>query len=189
MRQSPILPLALALVLAHPVLAEGAPGSVASPWTILALYLAGLTFLLFEFFLVPGFGLPGLVGCGLVATNLFLVFTSHGSTVAWTVLTGQVILGLGLGFVAMKVLPETAIGKAMTHATSLETPTTAPALDPDLWVGRTGEAVEALSPQGTVRLDGEDLPARARGGLVKVGTPIEVVAVEGHTVVVEARKA
>ena len=188
MRQPVSLALALALAATSPALAAGSAGSdlAASTWTILGLYLAGLVLLLFEFFLIPGFGLPGLMGCCLMAGNLYLVFASYGIAAAWTVLGLESVGGVVFAGLAMKVLPQTALGRAMTHDTQLKGKAPGGAtLDPDLWVGRDGAAVDALSPQGAVRVDGKDLDAKARRGLIPAGAAIRVVAVEGSTLVVE----
>lgn len=186
MRKSGSLALLLGLAAAGPALAAGAEAAGSNTGTILGLYLSGLMLLLMEFFLIPGFGLPGMLGCCLVAGNLYLVFATYGLGTAWTVLGVEGAAGVALAGVAMKVLPHTALGKAMTLNTKLQGKApVSPTLDPDLWVGRNGKAVDTLSPQGSVRIDDKDLDAKARRGLIPAGAAIHVVAVDGRTLVVE----
>lgn len=190
MRFGRVVKLLALLTLASPVMADTTGSGAGHPGTIAALYLGGLLFLLFEIFLVPGFGLPGTLGLGLLAANGYLVFQSYGGSAAWGVISIQVVLGMVAAVVAMKVLPHTALGKMMTHSTTLKTKApAAPDLDPDLFVGRQGKTQGSLSPQGTVVLDGQEFEAKVKSGLIQSGQEVKVIGVDRQTLVVELVQA
>lgn len=177
-----VLPLLLA---ATPAFAAGG-GVTSDPLTLVGLYLGGLAFLLVEFFLVPGFGLPGLLGLALLGGNVYLIFQGYGSGMAWGIFMTQFVLGLGATVAAMKILPHTALGKMMTHKTTLASKAPVdPALDPDLVVGKEGVAQGALSPQGEVRLDGQLYPAKVEAGMIQNHESVRVVGVSHNTLIVQ----
>lgn len=155
--------------------------------TLFALYLSGLVFLLAEAFLIPGFGVAGLAGLGLLGAHVYMVFQTFGAVAAWGVLGAETVLAVGAGTVAAKVLPHTALGRAMIQGATLKgahAPLPA-ALDTDLYVGREGVTSTAMRPSGEVRIDDNDYPAKSRGPMIKARTRVRVVKVDGSTLVVE----
>jgi membrane-bound serine protease (ClpP class) len=170
----------VALLLTLPVSTTWAAGGSTSTGggtgTLIALYLGGLAFLLFEVFLAPGFGLPGLTGLGLLSANLYLVFQGYGASMAWAILVTQLLLGVAATVATMKILPYTALGRSMTNSTTLRSRApVAPVLDPDLWVGREGKTRGTLCPQGTVLIEGQEVPAKVQIGTIKANQAITTV--------------
>jgi membrane-bound serine protease (ClpP class) len=187
MRRVGSLAAPLLLLAAIPVWANGSPAPGGpGPLVLLGLFLAGLACLEVELFLIPGFGVTGVTGIGLLMTHVALLFRRYPGEEGWTILGVEMVVSLVATVAAMKVLPKTALGRSMVHSTRLDASAPREAdLDPDLWVGRTGEAVGSLRPSGTVRIDDRDLAAKSRRGLVAEGSRVRVVAVEGSTLVIE----
>ncbi len=177
--------LGLLVLVATPTPSFAAGAALASASTLFSLYFGGMIFLLFEFFLFPGFGIPGLIGCLLMGSNAILLVQTYGYGLAGTILAAETLVGIGVAGVAMKVLPHTAVGRLMTHKVSLlETKPRQAGLDPDLWIDKTGVTASALRPKGSVRFDQQEIPARSQSSLIQAGQSVRVVAVEGSILVV-----
>lgn len=151
---------------------------------IFGLYLAGLALGLVEFFLLPGFGVAGILSLLALAGHVGLLVTTFPAPVALGVLAAEMVLAGGATYVAIQALPHTALGELVIQKKQLKGRAPAlPAFDPDLWVGKRGVAVGSLRPAGTVRIENAEHPAKGRG-LIDPDTPVEVVAVDGSTLVV-----
>jgi membrane-bound serine protease (ClpP class) len=55
----------------------------------------------------------------------------------------------------------------------------------EVLIGRGGVAISDLAPQGTVRVDGEVWSAIADAEAIHAGEQVQIVAVEGVTVLVQ----
>lgn len=175
------------LVLATPALADGGLAVLAgTPLLVIGLFLVGLVFMLVEFFLLPGFGLAGVVGLLALGTHGFLLFTSHALGTALGILAVELVFSVGATVLAIRVLPHTALGKSMIQQTVLTARAPARAqLDPDLWIGKEGTAAGSIRPSGSVWIEDREFPARSRSGLIDEGTRIKVVGIDADVLVVK----
>jgi len=178
--------LARALLLAPALATAAAADGGVSGVFVLGLYLAALAFGLVEFFLLPGFGVAGGMGLLCFTGHAGLLLTQNPIGTALGILAGEMVFAGGVTVVALRALPHTALGKSMIHQKKLEARSpTLPDLDADLWIGRRGTTAGSLRPAGTVWIDDQEYPARARKGLIDDDTAVEVCGVDGKTLVVK----
>ena len=150
-------------------------------WIMIGLTVIGLLLIAVDFYL-PGFVL-GSIGIVLMLLAVALCYGTYGLNWAAAAFLGEAALGLGIGYAAIRFLPQTAAGKKMilSHQQTDMRAGSAPA--PDL-VGREGVAQTLLRPSGMALLDGKRLDVVAESGVIERGSAIKVVAVEGTRIVV-----
>lgn len=178
--------LAIAPMLVGPAWAGPVAASItASPFVLLAMYLAGLFLLTFEC-ITPGFGVIGFSGLGLLGLQGMIIWDVYGPALAQSIFVVEILVGGAAIYGGFKALPHTAVGRGLIQSATVDAKAAGlEALDPDLWTGKTGTAVGALRPAGTVRIDDRDIPAKSRQGWIDGGTAIRVVGTEGENVLVE----
>lgn len=131
--------------------------------------------------LIPSGGLLGLLAAGALIGSLFLLF-SVNSTLGWLGILVSIIAIPVLFIVGMKLFPETPIGRRLIlnnppregDGTSTADETThRPAADD------RGKALTDLRPVGTCLIDNHRYDCMATGGVIRAGSPIRVVKVDG----------
>jgi membrane-bound serine protease (ClpP class) len=160
-------------------------------WEELLLVAAGLSLLALELYVIPGFGVAGLVGILAIAGGLTLSLISTGATweAALSALS-RIALSLVLalaGFTAfLRFLPRLPFGRALVLDAALARSQTATDADADErpWLQRRGTALCPLRPAGIAELDGQRVDVISQGEYIATGTPIEVTRVEGNRIVV-----
>jgi membrane-bound serine protease (ClpP class) len=149
------------------------------------LLVAGLVLIAAEFFLPTVF--LGFVGAVVSFAGIYLsaeagVATCVGFSVVF-------LVALALEFFAFRrLLPATAIGRAMINVTRNEGSAVPAAADYAGYVGQAGTAVTVLAPSGTVEVAGARLEAFSPDGFVERGTAVVVTeAGAGRVTVRRAR--
>ncbi len=150
-------------------------------WFMVLLTAIGLTLIAVDFYL-PGFVL-GSIGIVLMLVAVGVCYRSYGLNWAAATFIGEAVLGMGVGYAAIKFLPETAAGKRMilSHQQKDMRSNTPPGTD---LVGREGVAHTLLRPSGMALLDGKRLDVVAESGMIDRGAAVKVIAVEGTRIVV-----
>ncbi|MCS6990619.1 MAG: hypothetical protein NZL95_02020 [Chitinophagales bacterium] len=194
-----IFPIATAAVAAilyfAPLYLEG----LAEHWEIL-LFIAGVILLGVELLILPGFGIAGIAGIGLILAGLTLAlirnltfdFSFTGTEEILLALL-RVLLPLGLFFALfllfghrisrLRLLRGIVLTDTLQEAVGyLDRPEQLKQL-----IGKTGVAVTPLRPAGIVELDGEQHDAMVDGAMIEKGQAIRVVNISGNLLVV--RKA
>ena len=165
--------------------------------TELLLFLAGVTLLLVEIFLIPGFGVTGVAGITLIASALVLSrqdFFLPEFDWQWDLLRQNLLVvfaGLGAAFlvfaVAARFLPSVRAFRGLQLVTShtveagfvVQSEGEVQAV-----IGRRGTAVTTLRPAGKAEIDGAVLAVESDGEFLDPGTPVEVVEATGNRIVV-----
>ena len=150
-------------------------------WAALVVLLAvvGFVLLVLEILIIPGFGVPGILGIGAILGAGVLAWIKLGAVYG--------LLALGLGLVCALALfwifPKTSAGRAMI----LSDAQNGSAADPSLaaLVGREGRTLTPLHPAGTAEIADKPVDVVTDGLYVEAGTWVRVVLVEGVRVVVE----
>ena len=160
-------------------------------WEELLLVGVGLLLLALELFVIPGFGIAGVLGILAIVGGLTLSVIGAGATgqlVVWA--AGRVALSLLVAVAAsLALLPflhRLPYGRSLVLQTglgSLAGYTSAPESD-SKWVGRRGTAATPLRPAGIGDLEDERLDVVSQGEYIEAGAPIVVVRVEGNRIVV-----
>jgi membrane-bound serine protease (ClpP class) len=154
----------------------------------LALILLGVVLLAVEALVIPGFGVAGILGFGVLVFALFRVFQESWLTVlgASTVFAGLMLASLLWIFpysrAASRFRLATRIGRSVDAV-----PVTPGTVDEraDL-LGARGIALTNLRPAGLGRFGEDRVDVVTLGDYVPAGTDIEVLRVEGNRVTVRA---
>lgn len=158
--------------------------------TELLLFGAGIILLLLEAFVIPGFGVTGLLGMGLVAWALFQMLLGDYPTAQdlQHAIIGVVmsIFGIIVAFaVTIRYLPQSrwwnriALGTSLSKSAGVRSSVNAESL-----VGSEGIAVSDLRPAGKVAVQERVLDVVTEGGYISRDTPVTIITVVGNRVVV-----
>jgi membrane-bound serine protease (ClpP class) len=165
-------------------------------WEELLLVGAGLALVGLEIFVIPGFGIAGVLGIAALLAGLSLSLVGAGA-VAGVVMdaVGRVALSLLVAIVAslvaLRFLPRLPVGRRLVLATGLDTLegyASAPPRDASL-LGRAGIARSSLRPAGVAEIGGERIDVVSDGEMIEAGMPVIVTRVDGNRVVVRRQSA
>ncbi len=171
----------------------------------LMLFLIGVGLLLLEIFVIPGFGVFGVVGILLMLVSVIMASQTFvgaldperdimAATKTLTGLGGAVAAVVVTGLILSRFLPTIPILRDMVLVPpSAENATSqAPRLRPDLvdehaaLIGRTGRAVTMLRPAGKVEIDGRLIEVTSEGGFIAEGSEVEIVHASKQRIVVRS---
>jgi membrane-bound serine protease (ClpP class) len=171
-------------------------------WEAVALFVVGVALLALEIFVIPGFGITGVLGIGaiLVALVMAMVETAPGGPriPTWSQLQVPVVkLAIGVGgatvaaMVLGRYLPKSTLFKKMelSAATSAAEGYTTASGSAKTLLGTSGVAETMLRPSGKGRFGEQLVDVVTEGDLIERGTPITIVKVEGSRVVVTRASA
>ncbi len=174
-------------------------------WVEIAVFVVGILLLLIEIFVLPGFGIAGILGIICILFGIFgmLIKNPPGklpwphTTFDWRLLTNNV-LGLSVGFIGFVVivliltkhLSRIPIVGRLVLATPEESATVrrglaTPAAMPPVEVGQKGVSVGQLRPSGIARFGNKRLNVVSRGELIEANKEIIVAGIEGNSIVVK----
>ena len=156
----------------------------------LILILVGIVLLAVEALVLPGFGVAGVLGLGVLGYAVFRVFQE-----SWvTVLGGSTVFGGLLLASLLWVLPYSRVASRFRLATRIGRTPDAASATPGRSEERSdlleavGTALTDLRPAGLARFGDERVDVVTLGDYVGVGTRIRVVRVEGNRVTVRAHE-
>lgn len=159
------------------------------------LLLAGLLLLGVEVFVLPGFGVAGVLGLGLVLASLVMAMIGVPLEVSFDTgilveaigrLAMSIVFAAAMGAIAVRFLPRTRAGRrfVLEAATRSEEGYTSHRTPAPSLVGALGEAVTDLRPTGKVRIDGSIHDGRSERTFIAPGAKVRVIRVEGFELVV-----
>lgn len=152
-------------------------------WEVAVLFVLGTILLLTEVFLIPGFGLAGILGLGAIFASIILSYaTAEAGIVSLSIALGATVLVVALGW---RYIRRSSAWQRLVLSTRIdrEGGYTAPTSHPDL-VGKIGKAQTPLRPSGIVEIEGQRVDAVTEGGFIAKDTPVQVINVEGNRIVV-----
>jgi membrane-bound serine protease (ClpP class) len=150
----------------------------------------GVIALLVEIFLLPGFGIAGILGALLVGAAVVLAmlgsFPSGGDVVqALSVLGASVVITVAVAYAWLRHLPNSRRFSGLVHRESVQAAQGyISALPRGDLVGRAGTAVTDLRPAGVAAVDGERIDVVTEGEYISAGSRVTVVRAEGYRHVV-----
>ncbi|MGH7481112.1 MAG: NfeD family protein [Longimicrobiales bacterium] len=163
-------------------------------WEEIIVLLAGVALLGVEIFIVPGFGVFGLLGIAGILAAVYLSLIGSFATMAdystaAGILAATVVLVLVTAWALIRTLPRNrrfmASGVLLGTRTDRETGFISANVRSDL-VGTEGVALTNLRPSGTARFGDERVDVVAEGGWIESGAAVRIVASEGYRHVVRA---
>ena len=181
-------------------------------WVEIAVFAIGIILLLIEIFVIPGFGVAGVLGIIFIIAGLFGMLVRNApdrlpwpqTPMDWDIFTDGV-LGLSAGFVAFLVLAW-ALGRYLPKLEFLsglilapgqakqggevEISMTAPPESGGaaVSIGDTGEVVSTLRPAGRARFGDRVIDVVATAEFLDTGAKVEIIEVHGNRVVVKRRE-
>ena len=162
---------------------------IGAEWAFL-LFLLGLGLIALEVFVIPGFGVAGILGITLMLGSVFFVFDKayeFRTAVMW--LSISVILSAGLAILAAVLLPETQLFRRLALSTVMDTEMgyhSSSSEDFQAYLGQSGTALTPLRPSGTARIANNRVDVVTVGDFIAPDSNVKVVSVEGSKVFVEA---
>ncbi len=168
----------------------------AQNWEVL-LFVLGLIFIVFEIFVVPGFGIPGILGILFVLAALVLAmvgnvrFNFEGVPLREAFRAVMTVLGgMGMGLVLIIYLSSRIGKRGFLRNVALNTDQegyVSVSMEPASLVGRTGVAATDLRPSGRVYLEGEYYDANSLKGFVDKGDKVQVIRYENFQLYVRRK--
>ncbi len=163
----------------------------------LLLFMLGTILLILEVFVIPGFGIAGISGIGLIAVSLVLslqTFVIPTFEWEWDAFHRNILIVVGnifgaliafgviahfvpkFGAFSRLVLAEAQDSNAgyTVQESSLETE----------YVGKQGVAVTPLRPSGKADFEDDTMVVESDGEYIEAGTPIEIASVNGNRITV-----
>ena len=162
---------------------------IGAEWAFL-LFILGLGLIALEVFVIPGFGVAGVLGITLMLGSVFFVFDKayeFRTAVMW--LSVSVILTAGMAILAAFYLPETRLFQRLALSTVMDTEMgyhSSSAEDFQRYLGQSGVALTPLRPSGTARIADKRVDVVTVGDFIPQDSNVKVVEVEGSKVFVEA---
>lgn len=201
--------IALVLLLVAPYLAG------LSNYIEILMVLLGLSLIVVEIFIFPGFVAPAVVGGILVVAGLLLGFVPNTTPedgnlpsvlptdpyewdrlregVVWLFVSLSVSM-IGFWFISKYLDRMPVFGRMVLSArqklssqmaTAAGGPAVASSTMPAISVGLQGVAITALRPAGRIRLGSEYLDVVSGGGWIQPGAAVRIVSINGNLVTVE----
>ena len=160
-------------------------------WEELLLAVSGVILLVLEIFVIPGFGIAGVLGILAILGALILSMVGAGDTTEVVLMAvGRVVFSLLIALVAslvmLRFLPRLPFGRRLILDSGLGAGHQyGSAPDSDLrWLGKQGRASSALRPAGIAEIEGERVDVVSDGDLIEAGQFVEVTCVDGNRIVV-----
>jgi membrane-bound serine protease (ClpP class) len=165
---------------------------LAEYWEIITLFI-GIVLLIAEIFIIPGFGVAGILGITLTITSLILIMLNNdffnfefvplgdivvASFAAIGGITGGMLL---LFFGGAKLTNTKAFQRIALMDTQQKSQGYSVNSDAASMIGKKGTAFTILRPSGKIMIDDQVYDAFTRGEFVEKGQPIEVISTEGVT--------
>ena len=158
-------------------------------WALL-FFLLGIALISLEVFVIPGFGIAGILGITMILGSVFFVFDGAynlRTAVLW--LSISVIMTSALAILAVFLLPETSIFQRFALSTVMDAGMGYHASSPEdfqAYLGKSGTALTPLRPSGTAKIADKRVDVVTLGDFIPRNSGIRVVEVEGSKVFVEA---
>ena len=164
-------------------------------WEEMLLVASGLVLLALEIFVIPGFGIAGVLGIAALISGLSL--SLFGAGASWDFIlkaVGRVVFSLLAALIAslvmLRFLPRLPWGRRLILETGLsadEGYASASETD-ERWLGKNGRAVSPLRTAGIAEIEGERVDVVSDGEFIESGAPIVVTRVDGNRIVVRCSK-
>ena len=155
---------------------------------IITLILVGIALLAVEVFVIPGFGVSGILGMAALITGIFLV---ADSILEGLIFTAVALTVLGFIIYLSFRLPRTRrLWKKFTLSTRQTSKEgyVAPKPQYEMYLGQVGKSLTQLRPAGKGDFDGVHLDVVTEGGYIRIGTAIRIIGVEGTRIIVREEK-
>ncbi len=159
-------------------------------WLEVIALVTGLGLLCIELFLIPGFGVTGILGIVLILVGLMTLMTPRLPTFSLSWNIGSEVILQRLAYLSAALIATVAfiltLGRRFAWRSpfilkEVESPPLPSEFPP---IGAKGEAYTQLRPSGKVKISGQLYDAISEWEFIEKGTPIIILRQEGNKVVV-----
>jgi len=151
---------------------------------VAVLAILGLFGILWELHVVPGHGIPGVLGVLALLLAVLFAFGLPFVFVGIETLATAIVLTVIAFTLVVRAVPENAWANRLALAAA-QGPDYVANVDRSDLRGHAGTAASYLRPAGIATIDGRRVDVLTEGEFIAAGTPIRVVRVEGARVFVE----
>ncbi len=152
-------------------------------WIIILLILIGLLLLVLEILVIPGAGVPGIVGFGLMVTGVWLSYSRIGTYEGNMVLRSTIavnVIGVIIA-VRSKTWNRAMLNTENTGRVNL--------IDSEkIKVGEQGITISRCTPMGKVLINGEYVEVSALSEFIDPNTKVEIIKIQGNKVYIKQIK-
>jgi membrane-bound serine protease (ClpP class) len=148
---------------------------------VVTLLLCGLLALAVELFLIPGFGIPGIMGIAFLIGGSVLAWVRFGPVVGVLTILGTASASVGLTIVVFR---SKRVRKRFVLSAHLKQGGGTESADLVHLIGKVGIARTDLRPSGIATIDDVRVDVVSQGGFIDKESEIEVVEVDGPRIVV-----
>ena len=145
---------------------------------IVSLLIMGLLLMIAEVFVIPGFGIAGVLSLVALTVGSWGAYTELGEFWGGMAAAGS-LLSVAL---ILYIFPKTRAGKALVHGHTLAESTQPARTD---LMHRQGQTTTPLRPSGRALFGQEEIDIISDGEYLDAGENVVVVAVDGTRVVVQ----
>jgi len=150
---------------------------------VVALFVLGIILLLLEIFVIPGFGIVGLLGLTSILASMILSFDNF--TQALTSLTIALIVTIVIIVLFWRRFRHSKAWSRFVLTTREDKHQGYQGVkDYSALVGKQGVAISPLRPAGIVKIDDQRYDVVSSGDFIPVNSKVKVVFVEGNRIVV-----
>jgi membrane-bound serine protease (ClpP class) len=152
---------------------------------VVVLAVAGILGILWELHVVPGHGVPGILGAICLVLAVLFAFGLQFFFVAMETLATAIVLTVICFSLMVRAVPQNAWAARLALAAAQGPDYVASSDFSDLR-GKEGSAVSFLRPAGIAEIQGRRVDVLTQGDFIAQGTPVRVTRVEGSRIFVEA---
>lgn len=154
-------------------------------WIAPMIFGMGLLLLLIEMFVIPGFGVAGVLGFLGVSAGIVISFGINSIEQGLLILLIAVVLSVILIIIIARFLPDAPIFKKLSLNSSLDDKGYQVSESYSSLTGKKAKVEGTLRPAGIIITDdGERYDAVSEGTYIERGSEVEIVKVEGNRIVV-----
>ena len=149
---------------------------------VITLFVIGLILIIVEMLIIPGFGIPGILGLLSVLGAIAYSFYEFGQTIGLYTLGGEILVTSIIIWLVLRSDTWKKITLKETITEKLKQETT------ELNIGDNGITISRLNPSGKARFGNTDAEVISQEGLIQPSTPITIAEIDHSKIIVTKSK-
>ncbi len=154
-------------------------------WQMPLLFAIGVLLIGVEIFIIPGFGVTGVLGFICILASLFLSFNINNWETGLNVMTLSLLTTIVFFLLSLKFIPNLNFFRSISLEASILSQT--PRNENKIKKGMQGKSITALRPVGKANIDGEVVEVMTQGDFIAISTGIEVVKISSNQIIVKQK--
>lgn len=153
-------------------------------WTfIIILILVGILMLLLEILVIPGSGVAGIIGFGLMIAGIWMAYSREGTQAGHITLA----ITLGVNLIGLLLALRSKTWKKAMLSTAIDSKVRT--IDPtQLNVGDKGKTISRCAPMGKATFNNKFFEVSAQSEFIDEDVEIEILRINGNKIIVKQIK-